>query len=147
MVSRLKSFFVCLCETCCNVRNMFDAIQQRAKRYSMKLHKSITFYFISDAECTQDRNGYIARSCINGSCDACCGIIKPEPYQFPQDDVVTYYQFELVPIGKFDKDGKPKKNTSRVNYTSVPTSLVQKLNNSVLRYLLHRFDVINDKFM
>ena len=158
MVSRLKPFFVfhpsdrekleCLCETCCNVRNMFDAIQQRTKKYSLKLHKSITSYFTSGVECRKERNGYTARNCINGSCDGCCGIIKPEPYQFPKDDVVTYYQFELLPTGKFDKDGRPKKKTSRVDYCSVPTSsLVQKLNNSASRYLLHRFDVINDKFV
>ena len=158
MVSRLKPFFVfhpsdrekleCLCEICCNVRNMFDAIKQRTKKYSLKLHKSITSYFTSGVECPKERNGYTGRNCINGSCDAYCGIIKPEPYQFPKDDVVTYYQFELGPTGKFDKDARPKKKTSPVDYCSVPTSsLVQKWNNSVSRYLLHRFDLINDKFV
>ena len=157
-VHGLRPFFVdcpsdrekleCLCTVCCNARNLFEAIQKRVKSNSMKEYTSITSYLTSGHECTKDRNGYISRPCITGTCKTCNGIIKPEPYIFKEDDVVTYYQFELVPTGKVDKEGKPKKKTQRVDYNSVPTtSVVTKLNAMASRYLLHRYDVCNDKFV
>ena len=75
-------------------------------------------------------------------------LVQVEPYPFKKDDVVTYYQFELVATEKLGKNGKPKKKTQRVDYNSVPTSsVVTKLNDMAKRYLLHRFDVSNDKFV
>ena len=155
-VHSLKPFFVnnptdrekleCLCTTCCNIRLLFQAIQRRAKKNNMQEYTSITSYFTSNKNCGTHRNGYISRSCLTGICENCSGIISPHPYSFKEDDVVTYYQFELVPTGKLNKKGKPKKKTQRVDYNSVPTSsVVEKLNGVASKYMLHRYDVSNDK--
>ena len=154
----LRPFFVdsptdrekleCLCTVCCNARTLFDAIQRRAKKNGMVLYTSITSYLTSGKDCIKDKNGYISRPCITGCCTNCSGIVNPHPYSFKKDDVVTYYQFELVSTGKLDKNGRPKKKTQRNDYNSVPTSsVVTKLNDMAKRYLLHRFDVSNDKFV
>ena len=155
-VHNLRPFFVenptdrekleCLCTVCCNIRLLFQAVQRRAKKNSLPEFQSITSYFTNNKNCGNDRNGFISHSCLTGSCENCSGIIDPHPYSFKEDDVVTYYQFELVSTGKLNKKGKPKKKTQRVDYNSVSTtSLVEKLNATASRYLLHRYDVCTDK--
>ena len=138
----------CLCTTCCNARLTFDAVQRCAKRNNFRLYTSITSYFTGDMECSRDRNGYHAYRCINGDCDNCRGIIKPQEYLFKSTDAVSYYQFESVATGRLNSKGKPMKKTKRNDYSCVSASSCK--NNLDLKadeYLMHRYNVENNKFM
>ena len=138
----------CLCTVCCNARSMFNAIQRSAKKNGFKQYTSITSYLTHGKTCKLATSGYISKECIVGDCEECNGLICPAAYYFTQDDLATYYQFELHPTGKLDKNNKPKKKTKRVDYNSVPvSSVVLKLENFAERYLLHRYDVRHDKFI
>ena len=90
-------------------------LQRIAMKKGLKHYTSITSYLTRGKQCTQDRNGYISKPCITGGCENFCGIIESGPYPFSEDDVVTYYQFELANTGKLDKKGKPKKKMERVD--------------------------------
>ena len=132
----------CLCTTCCNARLTFDAVQRCAKRNNFRLYTSITSYFTGGMECSRDRNGYHAYRCINGDCDNCRGIIKPQEYLFKSTDTVSYYQFESVATGRLNSKGKPMKKTRRNDHSCVSASSCK--NNFDLKY---RYNVENDKFM
>ena len=116
------------------------------KKQGFKLYTSVTSYYTTDGKCTTNKNCYILQDCITGDCKDCNGLINPQNYSFQSSDTVTYYQFQSMPTGKLNKNGKPKYKTKRTNYNCVPAEeCKQKLDGVSKNYILHRFDAINDK--
>ena len=156
-VSSLRPFFVCfpcdreklecLCITCFNIRQVFDALMRHAKKKGFKVYTSITEYLTQEKHCRGHKNGYRARECITGNCAICKGIFKPHVYPVTED-TVSFYQFEPKLTGKFDKKGRPKKKSARKDYNAISIKICkEKLDGLGKKYMLHRYNVVHDKFM
>ena len=135
----------CLCQVCLNVRLLCNALMCSVSKSLQRVFSSITDYFSNGKVCNTARNGYPSFNCINGDCTDCNGIINPYNYELKNNDTVTCYQFECKETGKV-KNGKPSKRTQRVDYSVVTTvACKEKLNGMAKSYMLHRYDVAQDK--
>lgn len=96
-----------------------------------------------DCLCKKSVNGYFQLKCVMGKCEECK--IKPYVYQLDRENI-SFYQFERVPTGKIGKDGKTTKRTERIAHTDIAVEVKKKLVAKANYYLLHRYEVANDKF-
>ena len=125
---------------------MFDAVQRCAKKKVSScthlLHRTTQLML----NVPQIKIVIFRKIALLGIAKDCNGLINPQNYSFQSSDTVTYYQFQSMPTGKLNKNGKPKYKTKRTNYNCVPAEeCKQKLDGVSKNYLLHRFDGINDK--
>ena len=110
--------------------------------------KSITEYLIDSNNCVLAQNGYLSKTCINGNCNECNGIINPHDYEIaPDAPSISFYQFEVVTSTEQTKKGNFTKRTMRVDYNEHPSVCKDLLDKKAKTYLLHRYDYVQDKFM
>ena len=100
-------------------------------------------------KCPQCENGFWRLSCIDGKCKVCCKKSKPLREQCMNDEIVKYYQFEVVETNYTNhKTGEIQKSSrcERVDHEASYDFLFDKLMNIQHSYLFHRFQVCNDNF-
>ena len=89
----------CLCMSCLNTRNVFDALMIVARDNELETFDSISGYYLNNCDCTKDINGFYQLNCTEGRCDDCYK--ESITYQTVNQDMkCTYYNFEHVPINE-----------------------------------------------
>ena len=137
----------CLCSICFNTRKLFEALVRYSSSKQLKTFTSITQYFINEKKCVQARNGCVSKKCINGECDKCNGIIGLYQYKIPKKELpISFYQFELITSTEANSKGKYTKRQGRKSYKEHQSVCKQMLDDASKKYLLHRYDYVQDKF-
>ena len=142
-----KEISLCLCKMCLNVRLLFEPIKAQAKKDGDVCPASITEYFMSCCECPKSENGYYQLKCVAGKCKECKGH-QPLSLKCQNNYSLTKVsQFELVTREYINKKKEKKKSekTERVEYQLSYTAILQKLNESKWAYVLHKYQIYNDK--
>ena len=161
-VVQLKPFFItnpsekelalCLCKLCLNMRLLHRALMEKGKKDGDNISDSITEFFMGSSTCEKSHeNGYFRWSCVSGKCKSCKNH-KPIPLQCQNSSTtISVTQFETTAkLYKKDINGvmteKISKKTERVEHQLSFQEIYEKLAGQRQQYLMHRFQVLNDRF-
>ena len=154
----LKPFFVvkptdkekemCLCKFCLNLRLSFNALMEHSKKFDGPFFESISSFYMNSCGCQKAENGYWKLDCCLGKCQDCR---SKENILIPNVDSgtkISYYKFEVTKTSYLSKKTntiKECKRTERVNVSQDVKALLQDIYKLKEKYLLHRYQVENDR--
>lgn len=147
-----KEKVLCMCILCLNIREMFDSLMTYVKKIDTNLvESSITQYFMQGSRSKWVESGYWAKECCLGKCKDCKSCVKLPVLPSPSSDAETfinYFQFEKVerPYIKENKE-MISKRCERIKHTVTPYALLEKLLNIRNKYLYHRYQIHQDRFL
>ena len=141
----LREQILCMCGFCLNTRQLFDAIRKSGVN---DIGDSISGYLTKNFTCEKSTSNYHKLSCILGSCLNGCKVagVLSDLSEVNSCQVVKYYQFERVDIPYINKKNEPaiSKQIQRVDYAETLRVISEKLDILALKYLYHRYLVVNE---
>ena len=137
-----KEISLCLCKMCLNAKLLFEQIKAQAKKNGDACPDSITEYFMSSCGCPKSQNGYYQWKRVTAKYKECKGH-QPVSLKCQYNSSLTKVsQFELV-TREYIK--KKSEKTERVEHQLLYTAILKKLNESKWAYVLHKYQIYNDK--
>ena len=147
-----KELALCLCKLCLNSRLLLDALLPQAKKDGDEISQSVTEFFTETSTCDKVENGFFKWSCMQQKCKG-CKHNKPTPLKCSTSDETTQvsqFQTTKTPYNHVDKKTgvvtvKISEKTERVVSTRSFSDIYQSLAALKRKYLMHRYQVFNDK--
>ena len=137
-----KEISLCFCKMCLNARLLFEPIKAQAKKDGDVCPDLITEYFMPSCGCPKSENGY-----YQWKCKECKGH-QPVFLKCQNNSSLTKVsQFELVTREYINKKKEKKKSekTECVEHQLLYTAILKKFNESKWAYVLHKYQIYNDK--
>ena len=141
---------LCLCKTCYNKRQLFNALK---KEYPV-IGESLSGFLMGKCDCSKDENGFWKLRCCTGKCSNCAEK-KSERIEMPGIDTETkkirYHLFEETRTPYVSKKTQQQKISKKIERTpdkhDLPRDVLKALLDKADEYLLHRYQVSNDNFV
>ena len=141
---------LCLCTLCLNKRLLFNCLRNK---YPM-IGDSLSGFLMGECDCPKHENGFWQLKCSAGSCSTCK--VARKKYKEvvglqEESSKIKFYQFEKTETPykckKTGKDKISKKMERSPDKHELPKDILALLLENADDYLLHRYQVQNDKFV
>ena len=148
-----KELALCLCKLCLNARLLLDPLRTQAKKDGDEISDSVTEFFMDTCSCDKGENGYYQWTCVQGKCKNCkhnkptylkCSTSEEQVQVSQFETTKTPYTHEDKTTG--EKTEKISKQTERVVSMRSFTEIYKSLSELRTKYLMHRYQVFNDKY-
>ena len=136
-----------MCGFCLNTRQLYDAIKKSLRSVGTDIGDSISGFMSKSFTCDKAETNYHKLMCILGTCENACTVdALSDVTRETGNSQVKYYQFERVEVHYINKKNEPaiSKQIQRVDYTESLGVISEKLNDLALKYLYHRYLVVNE---